>query len=189
MTSRRYPNLRLRLCDSRIIHTQKYYRSRTGMFTAKQQRPTQEYPWQTFPRFYRPWRLAATSHRDLVPPPDIAQCHPPVVPPSHVSARFSTARTTERRLKSPVCHPTSLSVSSPLRVYSSCSCPEIDQSISVAYAHSCGYLQRPSSVPERPERNSLCPKKLFRLTRTSLILIEQCFCTSPPIRLSASSSL
>jgi hypothetical protein len=85
-TVSRSPKLRLRLCDPGIIHAQ--IQDRTDMFTAKQQRPIQEFPWPTFPRFYRPWRLAATSHHDVVPPPDIALSHPPVVPPSHVAARI-----------------------------------------------------------------------------------------------------
>ncbi|KAI0277261.1 hypothetical protein BGY98DRAFT_981475, partial [Russula aff. rugulosa BPL654] len=55
------------------------------MFNTKQQRPTQQFPSRTFPHFYRP--AIATSHHDLVPPPDIAQSHL-VVPPSHGGARI-----------------------------------------------------------------------------------------------------
>jgi hypothetical protein len=121
-------------------------------------------------------------------------------------SRFSTPRTTEGRQKSPANHPRILEFIRSIRLAirknnMSTSCyhelcrvlvalvdmlfpdvplSQIDQSTSVAHAHSRGHLQRPSSVPGRPEQNSLCPKKLFGLTRTSLTVIEQCFCTSPP---------
>src|SRR6266852_3171905 len=45
------------LCDLGIIHTQKYYKTEYSMQSSSDRRPTQEFPWQTFPRFYRPWRL------------------------------------------------------------------------------------------------------------------------------------
>src|SRR5882757_7960994 len=70
------------------------------MFTAKQQRPTQEFPWRTFPRFYRPWRLAAISHHDVVLLPDISccvavplalECEPPTPPITKAQAAL-TAR-------------------------------------------------------------------------------------------------
>jgi hypothetical protein len=92
-------------------------------------------------------------------------------------SRFSTPRTTEGRQKSPANHPRILEFIRSIRL---AALSQIDQSTSVAHAHSRGHLQRPSSVPGRPEQNSLCPKKLFGLTRTSLTVIEQCFCTSPP---------
>jgi hypothetical protein len=92
-------------------------------------------------------------------------------------SRFSTPRTTEGRQKSPANHPRILEFIRSIRL---AALSQIDQNTSVAHAHSRGHLQRPSSVPGRPEQNSLCPKKLFGLTRTSLTVIEQCFCTSPP---------
>ena len=49
-------------CPSRIINTQKYYR--TGCVRCKTTATNSTFPSRTF---YRPWRLAATSHRDLVP--------------------------------------------------------------------------------------------------------------------------
>jgi hypothetical protein len=52
-----------------------------------------------------------------------------------------------------------------------------------------GYLQLASSAPERPERNSLCPKKLFGLTPDQPDSYRVMLLHEPPIRLSASSSL
>ena len=62
---------------------------------------TKGFPWRTFNHFYRPWRLAATSHRDVVLLPDIAQQHPPVVPPSHVGARTRATNTTHHQSPGP----------------------------------------------------------------------------------------
>jgi hypothetical protein len=65
-----YPELRLLLCDSGMIHTQK---CRTGCSMQSSSDQLNNFLRGRNARFYRPWRLAATSHHDLVPPPDIVQ--------------------------------------------------------------------------------------------------------------------